>query len=114
MLSPIFNLLIGRQIAVNDGLKPSEADRFGVVSMMIPNVFGIVVTKVLADREAAANLAAANAAASASGSVTGGAPAPAIGPAPAAVGPQMVTELPQPASAVQPVHEPGHTRHHRR
>ena len=106
MLSPIFNLLIGRQIAVKDGLSSSEADRFGIVSMMIPNVFGLVVTKVLADKEAAANAAASAASRAAStGSTT------------PAIGTQVVTTLPQEASAGQPVqtvHEPGHARRHGR
>ena len=58
MLSPVFNLLIGRQMAVNDGLSGSQANKLGLVSMMIPNVYGLVITNVLAQKEAAANAAA--------------------------------------------------------
>lgn len=53
MFSPVFNLILGRQLAVDAGLDGSTASKFGLVAMMIPNVFGLVVTNVLARNQAA-------------------------------------------------------------
>ncbi len=113
---PLFNLLIGRQIAVNDGLSSSEADKFGLVSMMIPNVYGLVITSVLAQKEADANAAAAAAAAAAGASATAGAPAGSVTPK------AMVAAMPQGAGPgdgqpqpviTGPVVQEHHARHKR-
>ncbi len=107
---PIVNLLLGRQIAVNDGLSSSEADKFGLISMMIPNVYGVVISSVLAQKEAAANAAAAAAAAAgdSAGALAGSATPKAMVAAP----PQGAGDG-QPVPAERAIHESAHARHKR-
>jgi hypothetical protein len=54
-MNPIINLLIGRRVAEGSGVDAPSATKYGLIAAMMPSPMGIVLAKVMSEKEAESN-----------------------------------------------------------
>jgi hypothetical protein len=52
---PMINLLIGRRVAEGSGVDSASATKYGLVAAMMPSPIGIILAKVMSEKEAESN-----------------------------------------------------------